>query len=415
MLLRSGRIVTSFTMPAATTAKSCDIYFPSLRKHLTHVRSIAHTTPHHCCDCDREYTSPETLSYHCCDCDEVLRNQRFFQRHFSTKKHLRKVGAPVSSESSRILPHKYNKCSKCDETFLTKKQLKSHMSSHRPARNIPCPTGGGCRKKFAQASGLLNHLESGCCASGITRAKMHQLVFAHDPNRYITSVEAVKMILPSEHISASQTSYLSDVVDFSSDNPPEDHSPPLSPDSEDDILSEWFADDRGLLELTTSASDSDTDSDWSMIRGAVLTPTYSDNASEWSFVSEDIVQVSSNSLLSFHTNPDANSNKDTTSQERRCQLCAPNRKPFGSVRAYQAHVNSAAHAPKIFHCPLSFIPKVDSPDLSKARSFSTLGGLTQHLESGRCEGGLDMYSKAITFVEEQLRLLGLSGFITLST
>jgi uncharacterized Zn-finger protein len=104
------------------------------------------------------------LSYHCCDCDEVLRNQKFLRRHFSGKKHIRKVGAPAS-RSSCNLPHK---CNECDETFHRKKQLKGHMSSHRPPRNIPCPTGGKCNKKFAIPSALLNHLESGCCSSGIT-------------------------------------------------------------------------------------------------------------------------------------------------------------------------------------------------------------------------------------------------------
>ncbi|RAL67795.1 hypothetical protein DID88_008522 [Monilinia fructigena] len=268
------------------------------------------------------------------------------------------------------------------------------MSSHR---NIPCPTGGKCNKKFAMPSALLNHLESGCCRSGMTRVKMHLLVFAHDPNRYITSVEAVKSIRSSN----IQTSHLSDLVEPSSENPSKDQFIPLSPVSDDDdSLSEWSAIDRGPLTPTTS------DSDWSIIGEAVLTPTHSNNASEWSFVSGD--HVSSNTFP-VDTDRDASSHISTISQARHCQLCEPNRKPFRSVRAYQAHVNSAAHAPKIFHCPLSLIPKVKALDLSKTRSFSTLGGLTQHLESGKCEGGFEMYHKAITFVEEQLKLLGFSG------
>jgi uncharacterized Zn-finger protein len=130
------------------------------------------------------------LSYHCCDCDKVLQKQRFLRKH--REKHIRRVGDPVSG-ISRNLPHM---CNECDESFHHKKQLREHMSSHRPPRNIPCPTGGTCNKKFAIPSALLNHLESGCCSSGMTRAKMHQLLFAHDPNHYITSAEA------SEHISA---------------------------------------------------------------------------------------------------------------------------------------------------------------------------------------------------------------------
>lgn len=48
------------------------------------------------------------------------------------------------------------------------------------------------------------------------------------------------------------------------------------------------------------------------------------------------------------------------------------------------------------------------------RQFSTLGGLIQHLESGRCESGLEIYSKAIAFVEERLRILRFADIKLLS-
>ena len=182
--------------------RECDTYFPTLRKHLNHARETTHTTPYHCCDCGREYTNQETLSYHCCECDELLRTQILLQRHFSGKNHMRKVGIPMSMSSPMSSPNLANKCNMCVETFHNKKQLKRHMTSHRAPRNIPCLAGGDCRKKFAVASALLNHLESGCCRSGMTRAKMHQLVIAHDPNRYITSVEAVNSSHSSEYIPA---------------------------------------------------------------------------------------------------------------------------------------------------------------------------------------------------------------------
>jgi hypothetical protein len=178
--------------------RECHIYFPNLRQHLTHVRNVTHTTPHHCCDCGREYTNQETLSYHCCDCDEVLRGKKPLRRHFRGKMHIRRLRV-LELERSLKLPHK---CKDCDESFRVKRQLKEHISSsHRP-RHIQCPTGGKCKKKFATPSALLNHLESGCCSSGMTRAKIHQLVFAHDSNRYITSVEAAEPICSSEHASA---------------------------------------------------------------------------------------------------------------------------------------------------------------------------------------------------------------------
>lgn len=55
------------------------------------------------------------------------------------------------------------------------------------------------------------------------------------------------------------------------------------------------------------------------------------------------------------------------------------------------------------------MPEVKAEDLRERRKFSTLSGLTQHLESGRCIGGMEIYKKAIGFVEEQLEMLGFGG------
>ena len=40
---------------------------------------------------------------------------------------------------------------------------------------------------YASSSGLLDHLESGRCRSGMTRAEIHELVWTHDESRHITS------------------------------------------------------------------------------------------------------------------------------------------------------------------------------------------------------------------------------------
>ncbi len=196
------------------------------------------------------------------------------------------------------------------------------------------------------------------------------------------------------------------MVESSFVNLPRNESP-LPPLPDDDSLSEWSVVGHEPLTLIPSHSD------WSIIGGDAITPAHSDNASEWFFMSEHPIHTSSNAFP-IDTKLDSSSHNNTISQTLRCHLCGPNRKPFHSLRAYHAHMNSAAHAPKIFHCPLSFMPKVKLHDISKIRYFSTLGGLTQHLESGRCEGGLEMYRKAISCVEEQLELLGLKGFMLLS-
>jgi hypothetical protein len=76
--------------------------------------------------------------------------------------------------------------------------------------------------------------------------------------------------------------------------------------------------------------------------------------------------------------------------------------------AFRAHMNSAAHAPRIFHCPLIFL-RGDA--LSKAsrkmKYFKTLGGLAQHLETGARQGGLETFKRAVVYLEERLEALGL--------
>ncbi|PQE24715.1 zinc finger protein [Rutstroemia sp. NJR-2017a WRK4] len=283
----------------------------------------------------------------------------------------------LKAEKAKDLPHK---CVECDQAFQQKRQLKKHVSSNH--NHIQCPVGKKC-KKFATPSALLSHLESGRCSSGLTRTKMHELVFAHDSNRYITSVEAADTIHSANNIPGNAPS-------------------PLPPVADDDSLSEWSEVGGAILTPTTS------ESDWSLIGRNVLTPTHSDNASQWSTISEDLVHISSNTFP-FATNLETSSHS-AQSQGLRCHLCRPYRKPFGNIKAYQAHMSSAAHAPKIFHCPLSFMPQVNPEGPAKVKYFSTLAGLTQHMESGRCEGGLEVYGKAISFVEEQLKLLGFSDF-----
>jgi len=93
-----------------------------------------------------------------------------------------------------------------------------------------------------------------------------------------------------------------------------------------------------------------------------------------------------------------------------CPLC-PNRKAFHSVQALQSHLSSPVHAPKMFHCPLSLTPS----SLSKTevwdamKHFSTLSGLTQHIESGACVEEIVMLKKAVECVERKLKEAGWRG------
>jgi hypothetical protein len=157
----------------------CGLHFSKTTIHIEHVRKVRHAVQYHCCDCDRDYNSQQTLNNHCCDCDKVFRSRKSLDRHFAKKSHLLRV--------DKVFLHN---CKKCTEKFPTKRALQKHKLKHRPLRHIPCPVSIACQKKFAAPSGLLSHLESGRCHSGMTREKMHQLVLAQDQNHHITNVEA---------------------------------------------------------------------------------------------------------------------------------------------------------------------------------------------------------------------------------
>lgn len=44
--------------------------------------------------------------------------------------------------------------------------------------------------------------------------------------------------------------------------------------------------------------------------------------------------------------------------------------------------------------------------MKEEKRFSTLSGLTRHLEPGACQGGLATFKKAIKHVKKQLEVLG---------
>lgn len=89
--------------------------------------------------------------------------------------------------------------------------------------------------------------------------------------------------------------------------------------------------------------------------------------------------------------------------ERKCPMCpAGKTRTFKTAHALWQHMNSAAHAPLSYHCPLTLA--VGGKGIMK--SFTTLSGMTQHLESGACKGGKKTFQKAVVFVNQKLRELG---------
>nr|VWO96247.1 C2H2-type domain-containing protein [Ganoderma boninense] len=89
-------------------------------------------------------------------------------------------------------------CAPCKRMFQNENNLRQHLGSatHCPA-NIVCPMKG-CGRSFISTAALVLHLESGTCASGMTREMVDRLVKKYDKHGVITD--------PSRLIQGSGTS-----------------------------------------------------------------------------------------------------------------------------------------------------------------------------------------------------------------
>lgn len=169
----------------------CNIFFSNPKEHNLHARTAKHGAQYSCCDCGHDYPTAGYLNKHCCKCDKVYRSTERLKRHFrSCPSHRPRLHA-TRVEPQDSLQHK---CGKCNDSFATKKALKKHKRTHKAPRIIPCPTGALCSKKFPTPSALLNHLESGRCPSGMTRARLNGMVIAHDHQGQIVDHTAIENI-----------------------------------------------------------------------------------------------------------------------------------------------------------------------------------------------------------------------------
>ncbi|KAI9767688.1 MAG: hypothetical protein M1840_005560 [Geoglossum simile] len=296
-----------------------------------------------------------------------------------------------------------------------KEKPKSKKKPKRP-RNIPCPTGGKCLKKFAILSAVANHLESGRCRSGMTRAKLNRLIITHDKNRYIT-LEVATSAATWEPLSTDPLGLPGEVLAATPLEDAEANAIP-PPAGYEDSLSE-LSDMNGVPLLTPSTSGTDVGSEWSDINGVpLLTPGASgtDIDSEWSLISGVHTPVSTTANFPLRATSAPN-------PSLRCHICptTPKARTFHSAQALQAHISSLAHAPKIFHCPFTFPTAGNDRNCSGSlttqrkekkkafKYFKSLGGLAMHMESGACKGGVEVFREATGYVEEEMRKMGFVG------
>ena len=86
-----------------------------------------------------------------------------------------------------------------------------------------------------------------------------------------------------------------------------------------------------------------------------------------------------------------------------CPLCPPKSNRFRTTQDLEKHSMSPAHVPKIFHCPTALF---DGRRRGPGKIFSTLSGVSMHIESGACVGGKKAIKMVLGFVNERLDELG---------
>ncbi|KAI9729191.1 MAG: hypothetical protein M1834_007098 [Cirrosporium novae-zelandiae] len=345
---------------------SCESTFCFPEPLAEHKRSTGHC---YCADCDRTFCNqdaiwqhlsssihaPEVSQYHCCDCDQDFVNETALNKHLKYKCRLEQT------------PKSEWFCAPCDREFLNQDALAQHLASlkHHPLSDIKCIGGKKCNRRFTSPSALLHHLESGACrASGLSRKKLNKLIRAADVERVVTC----------EKVSPSQ----------------------------EEILKSLGWDDKCASSETSGST--------------IYTPITDDNSISAPFLAGG----GEDEGVGIWT-PESQS---PTTIPLRCPLCPPTRKPFKTHSALTSHLSSPAHDPKSFHCPLMLltlptitvttatdtatanneaIPTTTTmetdPIMKTQKQFSTFSGLTQHIESGACKGGKNIFKEAIRFLE----------------
>lgn len=324
------------------------------RCHDANASKSVNTPPqqYRCLDCSRDFVNPNALEAH-------LRNK-------------------VHAIRPTLLELPPNTCMDCNKTFATAMGLQAHCASrrHNPITpGLKC-VRPGCTRKFNSPSAMLHHLESGGCSSGINVYSVNKAIMDNDPSGIITNEHAVQMLddwCEEQQGLISNVKELKDVSVWSSD------------EGEDSGMDDDQFGGGVILTPTSSNSASGTSSPGGMMMTPADSPTPTMLKKELAFLSR---------------------------KKYTCPLC-PNHRQFLDQYRLETHLKSAAHAPAIFHCPISLIEGYESVLEGKKRShfriFTSLSGLAQHLESESCKGGKATFEKVLRFVEARLREMGLEG------
>ncbi|KAL6893266.1 hypothetical protein GGI43DRAFT_175673 [Trichoderma evansii] len=318
-----------------------------------------------CAECDAKFddqaalhrhfiSAGHAMEYGCCDCNKKFKTANALNQHLQYKIH--KKPQPV-----KVQHH----CKECDRSFGNASSLKQHLQStiHRPISNLTCMAGKicgiECNARFSSPSAMIAHMESGSCQSGINRQKLNRLILVQDTDNLITSS--------------------SGIFEYSG----------------------WTSLENGNGSVTGSGvMTPSTDSD----EGVLLTPT----SSHIDF--GDLVERRLARRLSSDFETDSTTSDGTELSKPKfffCPLCPDTKRPFLTRLSLEMHMSSAAHTPKMFHCPSILFSGESEKAHQELRNFSTISGLVAHIESGVCHGGKAGLRIVMEHMEERLEEMGM--------
>lgn len=338
----------------------CSSKFLTLETLVNHQKKKKH---HYCSKCDRSFINEKAKNQHlrsskcspiylCRDCNRQFNSEAALQQHATDKDH--------HASNLNKKPNMQIHCKQCDATFTKQAEFDKHEKSgihNRPRDKIQC-ISEMCKKRFRKLSGLINHLEQGRCASGITRHEIKSLIQRHDKDGLV--IEA-----------------------------PTDDS--VSSDTEDGSSMAWDAVATPSTGSTFSVDSEEWDG-W----GAVIAPG---PGSPISYAASD------DGPMMFSALEDHVPSTVDTSLSTVCTMCPSKGRQFKNKLALQKHLSSPVHEKRSFHCPK--IPDSGKRGAKNTRSFTTLGGLLAHLESGVCQGGIRSFCETIKYLKAPLREIGL--------
>ncbi|KAI4168934.1 MAG: hypothetical protein LQ346_009014 [Caloplaca aetnensis] len=349
--------------------EGCEAFFDNTMD----LRAHQHARGHYCCkECGQRFkdsgareqhmqSKKHVSQYRCMDCKRDFVNEQALIQHLEDKVH----EPPRDLVFERSDDDRDYSCNQCNRTFRCHDDLQNHLQSlaHKPLSNLKCMMSSRCKATFKSPSGLIQHLESGACHSGMDKAKLDGLILQHDVGNQIT-MDMKDLSLTAAPPTINQSSSWPPSLDLLSPNP--------------------IGARRGL---TSQAGNF----------------TFANQADKESFTKTALPTTNSKGKFA-------------------CPLCPNNNKTrtFHSLEAFRNHIESPAHDPKIYHCPANVLltPPNNNNNNNNNNSkeagilikdFSALSALTQHVESGACKGGRKMLEVAVGSVEQTLKELGFKG------